>query len=480
VVFHGRTTGALRWFDWARFGPNGLESYGTGASGAGDVNGDGYDDLIFSACSLSSMALLYLGSSSGLATSPAWSVTVPATSSNWPLPATGAGDVNGDGYADVIVGVRTFNGGAAAQGRALVYHGAAGGLPATPSWTATGAVGATYLGFSVDGAGDVDGDHYDDVLVATKTEARLYRGSPSGLATTPAWTTPIQPYMSGGSKPIGEVAGAGDVDGDGYDDVLVASTAWSNGQSLEGRVQLFRGSATGLSAMPAWTVESDRAEAFFGFSVDGAGDTNADGYDDVVISEDAFYRGRVSLFLGGPGGLAATPAWFFTGPTPEGQLGQAVRGAGDVDGDGRDDVIAGSPAMWEIPGSVFLFLGVQPDWTGPAASVPEAWAQGLRHQPLHVETYEGDMYLSWGLSCALTESDWEVYEGVLGDFTSHVPVFCSTDGARWTAFPPSPGNRYYLVVPRTLDREGGYGSATSGPRPASASACLPQSLASCP
>jgi hypothetical protein len=344
----------------------------------------------------------------------------------------------------------------------------------------TGAVGGANLGFSVDGAGDVDGDHFHDVLVATKTEARLYRGSPSGLAITPAWTTPIQPYMDGNIVPIGEVAGAGDVDADGYDDVLVASTAWSNGQGLEGRVQLFRGSASGLSAVPAWSVESDRAAAFFGFSVDGAGDTNMDGYDDVVVSEDAFYRGRVSVFLGGPGGPATTPAWFFTGPTPEGQLGQAVRGAGDVNGDGRDDLIVGSPGLWEPPGQVFLFLGVAPDWTGPAASAPESWSPHSRHQPLLLYAYEGDLWLTWGISCAMTEYDWEVYEGILGDFTSHVPVRCSTDGAPWTILEQSPGDAYYLVVPRSLDREGGYGQATSGPRPVSASACLSQELAACP
>jgi len=91
----------------------------------------------------------------------------------------------------------------------------------------------------------------------------------------------------------------------------------------------------------------------------------------------------------------------------------------------------------------------------------------------------GQITLSWGPSCAATDSDYAVYEGTLGaPFTSHVPVTCSTGGATSWTFTPGAGNRYYYVVPRNAVAEGSYGHVSVGaPRPPSAAACLPQEVA---
>ncbi len=89
--------------------------------------------------------------------------------------------------------------------------------------------------------------------------------------------------------------------------------------------------------------------------------------------------------------------------------------------------------------------------------------------------------LAWGLSCNSGDMEYEVYEGTLGTFSSHVPLVCSTGGATSATIVPSSGDRYYLVVPATASAEGSYGTHGSGlERPASASACLPQSVRSCP
>jgi hypothetical protein len=138
-----------------------------------------------------------------------------------------AGDVNGDGFSDVIVGASGFNSGAGQLGAAFVYLGSATGLATTPAWTAVA-----------------------DTL-----------------------------SLSFGSC----VAPAGDVNGDGYADVLVGAYLASNGQASEGRVFVFHGSPSGLGATPAWTAESDQASAFFGSSVATAGDVNKDGYADVIV-----------------------------------------------------------------------------------------------------------------------------------------------------------------------------------------------------
>lgn len=92
----------------------------------------------------------------------------------------------------------------------------------------------------------------------------------------------------------------------------------------------------------------------------------------------------------------------------------------------------------------------------------------------------GDLTLAWGASCATTDTDFAVYEGVLGDFTSHLPRLCSTAGVAGVTLTPSAGPRYYLVVPVNGFREGSYGRRGDLlERPASVAACLPQSIAGC-
>jgi hypothetical protein len=111
----------------------------------------------------------------------------------------------------------------------------------------------------------------------------------------------------------------------------------------------------------------------------------------------------------------------------------------------------------------------------PAGRVPGDVA---RESPLSVSKGAG-LVLAWSPSCA-GDTDYEVYEGTLGNFTSHLPVMCTTGGAVTVTFVPGAGNKYYLVVPRTATREGSYGLVSAGAeRPASTAACSPQELATC-
>jgi hypothetical protein len=89
--------------------------------------------------------------------------------------------------------------------------------------------------------------------------------------------------------------------------------------------------------------------------------------------------------------------------------------------------------------------------------------------------------LSWGASCSAGAVDYEVHEGVLASFTSHVSLLCSTGGATTALITPSSASSYYLVVPATSSTEGSYGKNSSGvERPASTLPCRPQNLGSCP
>ncbi|MCZ6669512.1 MAG: hypothetical protein O6947_00595, partial [Acidobacteria bacterium] len=84
-------------------------------------------------------------------------------------------------------------------------------------------------------------------------------------------------------------------------------------------------------------------------------------------------------------------------------------------------------------------------------------------------------------SCSATDTDFAIYEGTMGDFNSHLPVFCSTGGATALTFTPAAESTYYLVVPKNLDREGSYGTGKLGAeRPRSDLACLLQATGTCP
>ena len=88
--------------------------------------------------------------------------------------------------------------------------------------------------------------------------------------------------------------------------------------------------------------------------------------------------------------------------------------------------------------------------------------------------------LSWGASCLATDTDYAIYEGALGDFTSHTSLLCSTAGVTTTTFVPLAGSTYYLVVPLSASREGSYGTTNGeAERSVGEDACLPQQIGGC-
>ena len=118
----------------------------------------------------------------------------------------------------------------------------------------------------------------------------------------------------------------------------------------------------------------------------------------------------------------------------------------------------------------------------PAGSVPDGDDVPGVPLTLRKSTVPGKINLAWDASCRSGDSDYAIYEGVLGNFTSHLQRMCGTGGLLAATLTPASGNRYYLVVPVNPDGvEGSYGTASNGtPRPASASACFPQQFAACP
>lgn len=118
----------------------------------------------------------------------------------------------------------------------------------------------------------------------------------------------------------------------------------------------------------------------------------------------------------------------------------------------------------------------------PAGRVPDG-DQAPGTQLMVVPAGDGDITLSWGGSCVATDTDFEIYEGSLGNFTTHVARSCNTLNAASFTLTPSEGNRYYLLVPRNATNEGSYGTDSNGverPQAIGIGACLPQAIAACP
>ena len=367
-IFLGSRAGFSSFADWTVTGEGIANRLGSAVTAAGDVNGDGYGDLLIGAeghpaGSSQGKAYVYYGSELGLSTSPDWSVQGESMLSYFGESAAG-GDVNGDGYSDVVIGAHGYPD-ANVRGKVYGYYGSADGLSATPDWSVTGEYNGDRFGESVSGAGDVNGDGCADVIVGARGydngvlneagRAYVFTGSALGLGTTPYWTSTGMSVGEG----LGEsVTGAGDVNGDGYADVLVGVP---NDDSLQGRVYAFHGGSSGVSGSPDWTATGEYPNDYFGGAVATAGDVNGDGYADVLVGSpfhaSGGLEGAVSLYYGSAQGLNVDDAWGKTGENAGDELGQTLASAGDMDGDGYADILIGAHGYLSHMGRVYVYSG---------------------------------------------------------------------------------------------------------------------------
>jgi hypothetical protein len=333
--------------------------FGYSIAGAGDVNGDGYDDVIVGSPLYDNgqtnegRAFVYMGSSTGISTTASWTAESNQAQAKFGWSVAGAGDVNGDGYDDVIVGAPYYDNGQTDEGRAYVYHGSSTGLATSAAWTSESNQASAYHGYAVGSAGDTNNDGYDEVIVGAtyydngqtnEGRAVQYAGSSTGLGTSTSWSVEFNQIEARGGWSVGS---AGDVNGDGYSDVFVGVVLYDNGQTNEGRVYVYNGSSTGSATSVSTTLEPNQANAYFGASASGAGDVNGDGYDDLIVGAYLYdngqtNEGRAYIYHGASGGLSTTVSRTLESNQTNAYFGYSVAGTGDLNGDGYDDVVIGA------------------------------------------------------------------------------------------------------------------------------------------
>lgn len=329
--------------------------FGNSVSGAGDVNNDGFADVIVGARANSAgglfagRAYVYSGATGTLLRI----FTGEAALDEFGISVSGAGDANNDGFADVLIGAHgNGGGGVPAAGRAYLYSGSDGSLMSVFNGEATG----DQFGWSVSGAGDVNNDGFTDVVIGT-----LVTGA-AGRAYVYSGTDGTLLHVFNGEAEgdgFGEsVSGAGDVNNDGYADLLIGSPGNSAGGKDAGRVYVYSGVNGTLLHVFTGSVAHDQ----FGVSVSSAGDVNNDGFADLLVGTGAFDAGggihsnfgRAYVYSGANGALLHV----FTGETAGDRIGRAVSGAGDVNGDGYADLVVsstGSDAGGPEFGAVFVY-----------------------------------------------------------------------------------------------------------------------------
>jgi hypothetical protein len=377
-----------------------------GVSIVGDVNGDGYDDILFGTYYRTGQAYLIFGKATG------WSMDIEISNADASFVGeavgddageflAGAGDVNSDGYDDILIAAKQNDYSAPNAGQVYLILGKPTGwsmdTPLSSSDASfVGEAAGDNAGVTVSGAGDVNNDGFDDILIGA------YRNDEGGanagqvyfiLGKAAGWAMRT-PLANSDASFIGEAAddeagifsgAGGNVNDDGYDDILIGAVFNDEGGSKAGQYYLILGRSTPEWQMdmqlsnPAVAIASFIGEAAgdqCGITGSAAGDVNGDGFDDLLLSghgNDAggANAGQTYLIFGKQAGWSrdvnlANADASFIGEHSGDESGISVCGGGDVNKDGYDDILVGAwynDDAHPDAGKTYLILGKPSGWS---------------------------------------------------------------------------------------------------------------------
>ncbi len=328
--------------------PNGLLGFSMACPG--DIDGDGVADLLVGGPADANGAgrvELYRGQPDG--TFRPWRTFGPGGYS-----VAALGDINHDGVPDFAIGDPGDATHGRSSGAVRVYFGdrREGGVLAA---TLHGRRAGDLFGYSIAGAGDLNGDGFADLVTSAPGDPT--DGAAAGIAYV--WfggaklhaepDLVLRPGATGGQFGIA-VAGIGDFNGDGYPDLAVGANVDRRVGAGTGRVAIYYGGRA-MSDRPALDLYGPHADTWFGIAIQGVGDVDGDGFEDLAVGAergDGFTHrsGTVSIFRGGqhPSPLA----WkVLRGPEENSRFGHALA-CGDVTGDGRRDLVVGGYYVTDV------------------------------------------------------------------------------------------------------------------------------------
>jgi hypothetical protein len=377
---------------------------GYSVSSAGDLNDDGIDDLIIGAHRADSngrgsgASYVVFGQSSGFSSS--LNLSSLNGSNGFAINGSGgeysgfsvssAGDINGDGIDDIAIAIGSANalGDSASSGLVYVVFGQSGGFSSPPSLSSLNGSNGFAIDFNsfgaggrlVDSAGDVNGDGIDDLIIGSfvaSPNGRVFSGRTHVVfgQSSPFSTTLNLSSLDGSNgfsidgidaqDRLGHsISGAGDFNGDGIDDIIIGAPYGDPNGRDSGESYVVFGQSSGFSSAlnlsslngnNGFVINGSNASRRAGFSVSGGGDVNGDGLDDLIIGSTfggSRFAGESYVVFGKSSGIGSalnlssldgSNGFAITGVDIFDRLGSSVSIAGDINGDGIDDIILGAP-----------------------------------------------------------------------------------------------------------------------------------------